>query len=97
MAVRVRRRRPAVRVADAQVEDVAALPQPLPDFSRRLNLGAALLLRLALSEPRSWGLAGLPLVKPPYGRITAYNMNAGAIAWQVANGTRTTGSRTTLR
>ena len=35
-----------------------------------------------------WGLGpqGLPLVKPPYGRITAYNMNTGDIAWQVANG-----------
>jgi quinoprotein glucose dehydrogenase len=29
---------------------------------------------------------GLPLIKPPYGRITAYNMNKGEIAWQVANG-----------
>jgi quinoprotein glucose dehydrogenase len=26
------------------------------------------------------------LVKPPYGRITAYNMNTGDIVWQVANG-----------
>ena len=25
-------------------------------------------------------------MKPPYGRITAYNMNSGDIAWQVANG-----------
>ena len=35
-----------------------------------------------------WGIGpqGLPLVKPPYGRITAYNMNTGDIAWQVANG-----------
>jgi quinoprotein glucose dehydrogenase len=35
-----------------------------------------------------WGMGpqGLPLVKPPYGRITAYNMNTGDIAWQVANG-----------
>jgi quinoprotein glucose dehydrogenase len=35
-----------------------------------------------------WGLGpqGLPLVKPPYGRITAYNMNSGDIVWQVANG-----------
>ncbi len=29
---------------------------------------------------------GLPLVKPPYGRITAYDMNKGEIAWQIANG-----------
>jgi quinoprotein glucose dehydrogenase len=29
---------------------------------------------------------GLRLLKPPYGRITAYDMNKGAIAWQVPNG-----------
>ena len=29
---------------------------------------------------------GLPIVKPPYGRITALDLKAGAIAWQVANG-----------
>src|SRR5262245_56656723 len=28
----------------------------------------------------------LPLMKPPYGRITAYDMNKGASAWQIANG-----------
>ncbi len=29
---------------------------------------------------------GLPLVKPPYGRITAIDMNKGEILWQVAHG-----------
>src|SRR5581483_3941626 len=29
---------------------------------------------------------GLPLVKPPYGRITAINMDKGEIQWQVAHG-----------
>ncbi len=29
---------------------------------------------------------GLPLVKPPYGRITAIDLNKGDIAWQVAHG-----------
>jgi quinoprotein glucose dehydrogenase len=29
---------------------------------------------------------GLRLIKPPYGRITAYDMNKGDIAWQIANG-----------
>src|SRR5258705_6750014 len=29
---------------------------------------------------------GLPFIKPPYGRITAYDMNKGEIAWQIANG-----------
>ena len=35
-----------------------------------------------------WGIGpqGLPLVKPPYGRITAYNMNTGDIVFQIANG-----------
>jgi quinoprotein glucose dehydrogenase len=28
----------------------------------------------------------LPLFKPPYGRITALDMNKGEIVWQVANG-----------
>jgi glucose dehydrogenase len=31
-------------------------------------------------------LHGLPLVKPPYGRITAFNLNSGTQAWMVANG-----------
>jgi quinoprotein glucose dehydrogenase len=29
---------------------------------------------------------GLPLVKPPYGRITAIDMNKGEILWQIAHG-----------
>jgi quinoprotein glucose dehydrogenase len=29
---------------------------------------------------------GLPLLKPPYGRITAYDMDKGEVAWQVAHG-----------
>ena len=29
---------------------------------------------------------GLPLVKPPYGRITALDMNRGEMAWQIAHG-----------
>jgi quinoprotein glucose dehydrogenase len=29
---------------------------------------------------------GLPLVKPPYGRITAYDMNQGTKVWMVPNG-----------
>jgi quinoprotein glucose dehydrogenase len=29
---------------------------------------------------------GLPIVKPPWGRITAIDLNRGEIAWQIANG-----------
>ena len=32
------------------------------------------------------GPQGLPLTKPPYGRITALNLNRGEQAWMVANG-----------
>ena len=37
---------------------------------------------------RMWiaGPRGLPLFKPPYGRITAIDMNRGEIVWQAANG-----------
>jgi quinoprotein glucose dehydrogenase len=31
-------------------------------------------------------IQGLPLIKPPYGRITAFDMNRGEIAWQIAHG-----------
>ena len=33
------------------------------------------------------GPQGLPMFKPPYGRLTAIDLNAGEIAWQVPNGT----------
>ena len=32
------------------------------------------------------GPQGLPLVKPPYGRITAIDLNRGETAWQVPHG-----------
>ncbi|MEQ8263953.1 PQQ-binding-like beta-propeller repeat protein [Pseudohaliea sp.] len=33
-----------------------------------------------------YGPDGLPLVKPPYGRITAFDMNTGDTVWMAANG-----------
>ena len=35
---------------------------------------------------RNLSVQRLPLVKPPWGRITAINLNQGEIAWQVAHG-----------
>jgi quinoprotein glucose dehydrogenase len=29
---------------------------------------------------------GLPLIKPPYGRITAIDLNKGELVWQIAHG-----------
>jgi len=45
----------------------------------------------ALGQPPADGRAvptvqGLPLIKPPYGRITAFDMNSGDIVWQVPHG-----------
>ena len=31
-------------------------------------------------------MQGLPLVKPPYGRISAIDLNKGEILWQIAHG-----------
>jgi quinoprotein glucose dehydrogenase len=31
-------------------------------------------------------IQGLPITKPPYGRITALDMNKGTLAWQIAHG-----------
>jgi quinoprotein glucose dehydrogenase len=37
--------------------------------------------RTGITGPR-----GLPITKPPYGRVTAYDLSKGEIAWQVAHG-----------
>ncbi|MDA1095045.1 MAG: PQQ-binding-like beta-propeller repeat protein [Acidobacteria bacterium] len=36
--------------------------------------------------PAVTGPQGLPLIKPPYSRLTAYDMNRGEIAWQTPTG-----------
>jgi quinoprotein glucose dehydrogenase len=42
----------------------------------------------AAAPPGGGGLSvrGLPLIKPPYGQITAIDLNKGEILWQVAHG-----------
>jgi quinoprotein glucose dehydrogenase len=37
-------------------------------------------------QPSGLTVRGLPLVKPPYGRITALDMNRGELVWQVGHG-----------
>ena len=76
-------------VVDVVAEDAAAVLQLARRTSpRRLDSGAGPWFRSAPGKPGTVGSGpqGLPLVKPPYGRITAYNLNSGDIAWQVANG-----------
>jgi quinoprotein glucose dehydrogenase len=38
------------------------------------------------TAPVQLRIQGLPLIKPPYGRITAFDLSKGDIAWQVAHG-----------
>jgi quinoprotein glucose dehydrogenase len=37
-------------------------------------------------KPGVCSIEGLPIIKPPYGRITAIDLNKGTIAWQVVHG-----------
>ena len=53
----------------------------LPGDPARTNLRYRAGDRRLLQGPQ-----GLPLMKPPYGRITAIDLNKGEIAWMVANG-----------
>jgi quinoprotein glucose dehydrogenase len=51
--------------------------------------GAAQQEGLVSPEAAITGIAGphgLPIVKPPYGRVTAYDMTKGEIVWQVPHG-----------
>jgi len=57
---------------------VIALTSPQPN-----TLTSSYVSGDGLGLPR---IEGLPLLKPPYGRITAYDMNKGEIAWQIPNG-----------
>ena len=40
----------------------------------------------AKAPPVTLTVQGLPLVKPPYGRITAIDLKTGTMAWQIAHG-----------
>ena len=73
------RRRPAPRHLQR--------PALLSRHRRRLHRAAAAEARVAAAKAgRNLSVQGLPLVKPPYGRITALDMNKGTLAWQIAHG-----------
>jgi glucose dehydrogenase len=63
-------------------------------YTKADNLGIALTTSdlatmthtIAQGSPSAPTMQGLPLTKPPYGRVTALNMNTGDLAWSVANG-----------
>ncbi len=56
-----------------------------------LKPGAAASQQAAAQQPQRpaysrLSIQGLPIIKPPYGRITAYDMNKGTKLWMVPNG-----------
>ena len=53
---------------------------------RRRPAPAAARLAAAKAAAPALTVQGLPLIKPPYGRITAIDLNKGEIVWQVAHG-----------
>ncbi|HTH25487.1 MAG TPA: PQQ-binding-like beta-propeller repeat protein [Vicinamibacterales bacterium] len=53
----------------------------IPGDPTKSNLRYVASTRELLQGPR-----GLPLVKPPYGRITALDLNRGELRWTIANG-----------
>ena len=54
-------------------------PDPSPDASAEAPGGGG-------PPGPNLSVQDLPLVKPPYGRITAIDLNQGEIAWQIAHG-----------
>jgi quinoprotein glucose dehydrogenase len=55
-----------------------AAPAPRPSSPGRDAAGEEI--------PTNLTVQGLPLLKPPYGRITAINLDKGEIVWQIAHG-----------
>ncbi len=63
------------------------LVEPTPDRSdMRYVQGTAPAPPGATPAPGGLAVQGLPLWKPPYGRITAIDLNKGELVWQVAHG-----------
>ena len=62
---------------------LAVIPPPAGTSDMRYVRGA----RVAPGAPRlSFSVQGLPILKPPYGTITAIDMDKGEILWQVPHG-----------
>ena len=64
------------------------IPALRPGYGWRRAAAAAVAAQAARrpkAAPRL-NVQGLPLVKPPYGRITAFDLNKGEIVWQIPHG-----------
>ena len=58
----------------------------LPRTPRGVELGEPLRQEPAAGGAPPLTVRGLPLIKPPYGRITALDLNKGEMVWQIAHG-----------
>jgi quinoprotein glucose dehydrogenase len=75
------------------ISPLGLVPPRLGQSDMRFIRGAASAPAAAASQPGGGGedgpsltVQGLPLVKPPYGRITAIDLNKGDLVWQIAHG-----------
>jgi quinoprotein glucose dehydrogenase len=81
------------------VSGLGLIPPPSPEISTLAFISGTALTGARLSNgsgsanapPPDEGngglnVKGMPLIKPPYGRITAIDLNKGEIVWQVAHG-----------
>ena len=58
----------------------------MPQIARLVKVDES---QLGTPYRESWGFTsidGIPITKPPFSKITAYDLNAGDIEWQVPNG-----------
>ncbi|OFV94040.1 MAG: hypothetical protein A3H95_08205 [Acidobacteria bacterium RIFCSPLOWO2_02_FULL_64_15] len=66
----------SIRSASGQLRDPSLPPPPAAPAAGGGGEGGGVGLTVQ----------GLPLVKPPYGRITAIDLNKGDLVWQIAHG-----------
>ena len=91
--VRSRNRRCSTSSRTRLSARIGLVPGCRRDRDMNLHLAAARPIRMpqqpgAGPRPAAAALTvqGLPLVKPPYGRITALDLNKGELLWQIAHG-----------
>jgi quinoprotein glucose dehydrogenase len=69
--------------SQGMVSSLGLLPPDDPNAKVRYWQGMA---RESGHRVRRLTVQGVPLIKPPYGRISAINLDAGTIQWQIAHG-----------
>jgi quinoprotein glucose dehydrogenase len=79
---------PDPKVSDMNyVQGIARPPAPAADAGGgRGRGGAGGTFAADVAQARGVTVQGLPLMKPPYGRITAFDMDKGEKLWQIAHG-----------